>query len=129
MLDRFVSDADKELLKMARRNNNPVLQERGYTGRRTLNFAEVITEVQSSCPTVYSFLSWMMQLDINSVKKFSSRSYLGHPNVYQMQRVNTVLLYEGDASHEVHCLHVIYVGSIIFTLNVTKLQVWIPGYL
>lgn len=122
MLDKFVSDADKELLKMARRNNNPVLQERGYTGRRTL-------EVQSSCPTVYSFLSWMMQLDINSVKKFSSRSYLGHPNVYQMQRVNTVLLYEGDASHEVHCLHVIYVGSIIFTLNVTKLQVWIPGYL
>ena len=129
MLDKLVSDADKELLKMARRNNNPVLQERGYTGRRTLNFAEVITEVQSSCPTVYSFLSWMMQLDINSVKKFSSRSYLCNPNVYQMQRVNTVLLYEGDTSHEVHCLHVIYVGSIIFTLNVTKLQVWIPGYL
>lgn len=71
MLDKLVSDADKELLKIARRNNNSVLQERGYTGMSTLNFAEVITEVQSSCPSVYSFLSWMIQLDINSVKRLA----------------------------------------------------------
>ena len=71
MLDKLVTDADKELLEMARRNNNSVLQERGYTGMSTLNFAEVITEVQSSCPTVYSFLSWMIQLNIDSDKKLA----------------------------------------------------------
>lgn len=132
MLDKLVTDADKELLELARRSNNSVLRERGYTGMSTLNFAEIVTALQNSCPTVYSFLSRMIQLDINSDKKvaplvliYAILLFTRCKNLSRVQRVNTVLLTEGDASHEVYCLHVIYIESIIFTLYVTKLQVWI----
>ena len=37
----------------------------------TLNFTEIINEVQTSCPTVYNFLSWLMQLDVNTAKKLA----------------------------------------------------------
>lgn len=37
----------------------------------TLNFAEIINEVQTACPTVYNFLSRVMQLEVNTDKKLA----------------------------------------------------------
>ena len=77
----------------------------------TLNFAEIINEVQTACPTVYTFLSRVMQLDVNTDKKLAPMTliyaiimFTRCKELSRVQRVNTMLLTEGDASQEVHCL-------------------------
>lgn len=37
----------------------------------TLNFAEIINDIQTACPTVYNFLYRVMQLDVNTDKKLA----------------------------------------------------------
>ena len=88
----------------------------------TLNFTEIINEVQTSCPTVYNFLSRLMQLDVNTAKKLPSMTliyaiimFTRCKELSRVQRLNAVLLTEGDASQEVHCL-VIRIICLMFML-------------
>lgn len=73
----------------------------------TLNFAEIINEVQTACPTVYNFLSRVMQLEVNTDKKLAPMTlsyaiimFTRCKELSRVQRVNTELLTEGDASQE-----------------------------
>ena len=93
---------------MTRRGTNSVLRSRGYVGMSTLNFPEIIKEIQTLCPTVFTVLSHMILLDQNPEKRTAPLALLYGLIVFQrchelsrIQRVNTVLLTEGDASQEV----------------------------
>ena len=96
-----------------------ILRERGYYGMSTLNFEEVVKEIQSQCPTVYQILSQMVQLCNDSDKKTAPLALIYGIIMFKrckelslVQRVNTVLLNDGGASQEVcsvdcrvDCLH------------------------
>ena len=74
----------------------------------TLNFSEIMKEIQTLYPTVFAILSQMILLDQNPRKRTAPLAQLYGLIVFQrchemslIQRVNTVLLTEGDASQEV----------------------------
>ena len=50
-----------ELMEVTRRETNSVL--RGYLGFMTLNFTEIVKEIQTLCPTVFKVLSRMILLE------------------------------------------------------------------
>lgn len=93
---------------MVRRVTKSVLRERGFTGMSTLNFEEVVKEIQSQCPKVYKILSQMVQLCIDPDKKKAPLALIYGIIMFKrckelslVQRVNTVLLNDGGASQEV----------------------------
>ena len=93
---------------MARRVTKSVLRERGFTGMSTLNFEEVVKEIQCQCPKVYKILSQMVQLCIDPDKKKAPLALIYGKIMFKrckelslVQRVNTVLLNDGGASQEV----------------------------
>jgi len=93
---------------VARRVTKSVLRERGFTGMSTLNFEEVVKEIQSQCPKVYKILSQMVQLCINPDNKKAPLAVIYGIIMFKrckelslVQRVNTVLLNDGGASQEV----------------------------
>ena len=103
-----MNQVDRELVEVTRRGTNSVLRARGYLGLSTLNFSEIIKEIQTLCPTVFTFLSKMIQLDQNPEKRTAPLALVYGLIVFQrchelsrIQRVNTVLLTEGDANQEV----------------------------
>ena len=68
----------------------------------TLNFSEIMKEIQTLCPMVFAILSQMIQ---NPGKRKAPLALLYGLIVFQrchemslIKRVNTVLLTEGDAS-------------------------------
>ena len=74
----------------------------------TLSFENIIDEMKGVCPTVYSILSQMIQLGDNHARKKASLALMYGIIMFTrckemslIQRVNTVLLTEGDASTEV----------------------------
>lgn len=93
---------------MARRVTKSVLRERGFTGMSTLNFEEVVKEIQSQCPKVYKILSQISMLCIDPDKKKAPLAVIYGIIMFKrckelslVQRVNTVLLNDGGASQEV----------------------------
>ena len=52
-------------MEVARRETSSVLRLRSYIGMSTLNFAEIIEEMKTLCPTVFALLSQMILLDHN----------------------------------------------------------------
>ncbi|KAK2552722.1 hypothetical protein P5673_026131 [Acropora cervicornis] len=65
------------------------------------------TNAQTACPTVYNFLSRVMQLEVNTDKKLAPMTliyaiimFTRCKELSRVQRVNTVLLTEGNASQE-----------------------------
>lgn len=93
---------------MARRVTKSVLRERGFTGMSTLNFEEVVKEIQSQCPKVYKILSQMVQLCIDPDKNKALLALIYGIIMFKrckelslVQRVNTVRLNDGGASQEV----------------------------
>lgn len=60
---------DKELVKGARREKKSLLREREYTGMSNLSFEKIIDEMKALCPTVFSFLSQMIELGNSQGKK------------------------------------------------------------
>ena len=74
----------------------------------TLHFSEIMKEIQTLCLTVFAILSQMILLDQNPGKRTAPLALIYGLIVFQrchemslIQRVNTVLLTEGDASQEV----------------------------
>ena len=74
-----------------------VLRERGFPGMSTLNFEEIVKEVETQCPTVFKLLSQMIQLSHNSDKKTAPLALIYGIIMFRrckelsrVQRVNTV---------------------------------------
>ena len=108
MLGRLLNQVDRELMEVARRETNSMLRLRGYVGLTTLPFQEITKEIQTLCPTVFSVLSQMILFDHNPEKRAAPMALLYGIIMFhrckelsRVQRVNTVLLTEGDASQEV----------------------------
>ena len=86
-----------------------MLRERGYNGMSTYSFEKILNEMKTLCPTVFSVLSQMIQFDnIEEKRKAAAMSlvygiimFLRCKEMSLVQRVNSVLLTEGDASSEV----------------------------
>lgn len=108
MPSSLMNQVDRELVEVTRRGTNSVLRSRGYPGLCTLNISEITKEIQTLCPTVFRVLSRMILLDQNPEKRTAPLALLYGLIVFQrchelsrIQRVNTALLTEGEASLEV----------------------------
>ena len=109
ILAKMLCQVDKELVKGARRETNSVLRARGYGALSTLSFTEIIKEIQTLCPTVFSLLSQMIFLSSSPGDKtvplaliYGIIMFNRCKEMSQIQRVHTVLRTEGDASKQVH---------------------------
>ena len=96
-----------------------VLRDRGFPGMSTLNFEDIVKEVELQCPTVFKLLAQMIQLSLNYDKKTAPLALIYGIIMFRrckemsrVQRVNTVLLNDGGASQEV-CLLKMTCGIII----------------
>ncbi|KAJ7380627.1 hypothetical protein OS493_006962 [Desmophyllum pertusum] len=107
MMDMFLSKIDRELVHVARRETKSVLRDRGYPGLSNFTFEEILAEMRSLCPTVFTILSNMIQLDLNQDKNTAPLALIYGVVMFKrfhelsrVQRLNTVLLYGGNASKE-----------------------------
>jgi len=64
-----------------------VLRERGFPGMSTLNFEEIVKEVETQCPTVFKLLSQMIQLSHSYDKKTAPLALIYGIIMFEMQRV------------------------------------------
>lgn len=111
LLESLLAKIENELTEVARRTTKSVLCERNFTGLSNLDFGEIVNEIRTLCPLVYKFLAVMMQLDVNTKKKtapmaliYSLIMFRRCHELSRLQRINSVLLYEGDANQEVSVL-------------------------
>lgn len=110
-MEKLLSKIDMELVEVARRGTKSVLRDRGYPGLSSFTFEEILTDMQSLCPTVFKVLSLMLQLDLNREKNTASLALIygivmfkRFHELSRLQRLNTVLLSDGNASKEVSLL-------------------------
>lgn len=110
--------ANQELVEIARRSEPSVLRERSYKGLSQENWiAEVSSELAARCPVMAYIFSTLLQSDIYPHKKLPASSliygiimFLRCHELSRIQRVNTILLTQGNASTNVStCVHA---GSI-----------------
>ena len=101
-------EIEKELSEVARRETKSVLMERGYPGLTSFAFEDILTEVRNVCPTVFSLLSCMIQLDLNREKNIALLAlfygiimFKRFHELSRLQRLNIVLFSEGNARKEV----------------------------
>ena len=87
----------------------------------SLNFEDIVKEVEMQCPTVFKLLSRMIQLSHNYDKTAPLALIYGVimfkrcKEMSRVQRVNTVLLNDSGASQEV-CLLKLTRGIIIWNV-------------
>ena len=93
---------------MARRSTKSVLRQRDYEGLSSLDFTEITEEMKLLCPTAFNILPAMIQFVNNEDKRtapmaliYSIMMFKRCHEMSRVQRVNTVLLAEGNASQEV----------------------------
>ena len=67
-MEMFLAKIDRELVQMGRREPKSVLRDRGYPGLSSFTFEEILASMKSLCPTVFTILSTMIQLDLNQDK-------------------------------------------------------------
>lgn len=103
-----VSQVEKELVEVARRTTKSLLRQKDFNALSSLDFVEIVEELKSLCPTTFSILAAMIQLDNNEEKKTAAMALIYSIIMFKrchemsrIQRVNTVLLAEGNASQEV----------------------------
>ena len=93
------------MVNAAQRETRSVLRARGYDAMSTLSFTEIIKEIQTLCLTVFSFLSRSSSPEDKTVPLaliYGIIMFSRCKEMSRIQRVNTVLLTEGDASTDVH---------------------------
>lgn len=107
-MEKILCKIDAELVEIARRETKSVLRNRGYPGLSSFSFEEIVSEMQSLCPTVFKILSLMLQLDIKPEKNtaplfliYGIVMFKRFHELSRIQRLNTVLLADGNASKEV----------------------------
>jgi hypothetical protein len=96
----------KELVEVARRESKSVLRERGFEGLKNLDFSDINTEIKTMCPLTFGFLSAMMDVDCD--KKTAPLALIYGIIMFKrchelsrIQRLNTLLLIEGDSNQQV----------------------------
>ena len=119
MMDKLLHKIDKELSEVARRETKSVLRKREYPGLCSFTFEEILSEMQSLCPTVFKTLSSIIQLDLNRDKNTAPLALIYGVMMFKrchelsrLQRLNTVLLSDGNASKEV--IYNIKLISVLF---------------
>lgn len=107
-METRLSKIDSELAEVAQRETKSVLRERGFPGLATFTFEEILSEMQTLCPKVFKILSLMFQLDLNAekntpplVRVYRMAMFRRFLELSRIQRLNTVLLSDGNASKEV----------------------------
>ena len=113
IMNKVVHKIDKELLEVARRETMSVLRDRAYTGLSSFTFEEILAEMKRLCPTVFKILSSMIPFDLD-LDKTTVPLVLIHGIVMfkrshemsRLQRLNTVLLSDGNASKEVYYIDI-----------------------
>ena len=108
-LETVIVTVDSELREVARRSTQSVLRKNTFTGLSHLDFAEIVKEMKTLCPVVHTLLSGMLEMDaVASEKKtislaliYSLIMFRRCHELIRVQRVNAILLCEGDANQEV----------------------------
>ena len=97
-------------MEVSRRDFNSVLRQNDFESLSTLDFEEIVRELENSCPFSYKVLSVMIDEKYNRDKKIAPLSTIYSMIMFQrchemskLQRINTVLLAESDANTEVVC--------------------------
>ena len=105
---KVISQIENELNGVARRSTKSVLRQRDYEGLSSLDFTEITEEMKLLCPTAFNILSAMIQFVNNEDKRtapmapiYSIMMFKRCHEMSRVQRVNTVLVAEGNASQEV----------------------------
>lgn len=103
----FLCKIGRELLQVARRDTKSVLRDGGCPGLSNFTFEEILAEMRRQCPTVFTILSTMIQLDLNQDKSTAPLALIygvimfkRFQELSRVERLNTVLLYHGNASKE-----------------------------
>ena len=106
MTTKVLLGADRELIEIARRSEPSVLTQRTYDGMSAANWmSEVIAELSTRCPTVYQILARLLESSYRPERKnpamcliYGVIMFLRFHELSRIQRINTVLLIQGQAS-------------------------------
>ena len=95
-----MAESNKELIDVARRSQPSVFRQRGFVCMSSDTWMlEVIEELSTRCPTVNSILRALLESEILPDKKNPAICL-----IYGIQRINSVMLTEGQASVNVSCI-------------------------
>ena len=104
----ITSKIQEELIYVARRNTKSVLAKRDFDALSNVNFKEIIEEMKRLCPTVYDVVFCMLEMDIGTENKIPTMALVYSLTMFKrfremslLQRLNTLLLIDGDANQEV----------------------------
>ena len=111
-VSRVISEANKELIEVARRSDASVLRQRFYDGLSSNDWmAQVMSEIKRRCPMVFKFLSGLLEFEVNPQKKtpaicliYAIMMFIRCHELSRIQRINSVLLLQGQASTNVSLL-------------------------
>jgi hypothetical protein len=106
-----LAEANKELIHVARRSQPSVLRQRGFDGMSADTWmAEVLGELSTRCPTVNNILCALLESAVYPEKKnpaicliYGIINFLRCHESSRIQRINSVMLIEGQASVNVSC--------------------------
>ena len=106
--EKVVLKIEDQLRFVARRDTKSILQRRDFDTLSHVNFNEIVEEIQRLCPTLYKLVFSMLEMDINAEKKipamvliYSITMFKRFHEMSMLQRLNTLLLIDGDANQEV----------------------------
>lgn len=108
----ILETANNELVEVARRSEPSVLRKRSYDGlseRTWMN--EILTEMSTRCPAVFSLLSTLLDYPTNPYKKlpplcliYTIMMFMRCHELSRIQRINSILLIDGQADINVSSL-------------------------
>ena len=112
-LSNVLSEANKELLEIARRSNASVLRQRSYDGLSSEYWmSEVLNEMANRCPMVHKILCSLLECGIQPERKnpamcliYGIMLFLRCHELSRIQRLNSLFLMEGQASVNVSCVY------------------------
>lgn len=107
----MLQKANEELIQVARRTEPSILRQRSYDGMSDEQWmSEVLKELSTRCPMVNNILSSLLEASIFPDKKRPALSliygvimFLRCHELSMIQRINTVLLAQGQATVNVSC--------------------------
>ena len=104
----ITSKIQEELIYVARRNTKSVLAKRDFDALSNVDFKEIIEEMKRLCPTVYDIVFSMLEMDTGTENKIPTMALVYSLTMFKrfremslLQRLNTLLLIDGDANQEV----------------------------
>ena len=111
-INQILAEANKELIHVARRSQPYVLRQRGFAGMSSNTWmSEVLDELSTSCPTVNNILCALLESTIQPEKKnpaicliYGIINFLRCHELSRIQRINSVMHTEGEASVNVSCI-------------------------